>query len=132
MTIGYLVDTDWIIDHFNGIGAITERLQQLRPEGVAISIVSLAELYEGVHYSRDPARSEANLQRFLAGVSVLPVDDETCRVFGRERGRLRQQGKMVGDFDLLIAATCLRHGLQICTNNRRHFEIVEGLRIVSI
>ena len=39
---------------------------------------------------------------------------------------------LVGDFDLMIAATCLRHGLQICTNNRRHFEAVEGLSIVSI
>ncbi len=113
MTIGYLVDTDWIIDHFNGIVAVTDRLGRLRPEGLAISIVSLAELYEGVHYSRDPVRSEATLQRFLAGVSVLPVDEEVCRVFGHERGRLRQQGKTIGDFDLLIAATCLRHGLQI-------------------
>ena len=79
----------------------------------------MAELYEGIHYSLDPARSEAALQRFLAGVSVLGVDEEICRVFGRERGRLRRQGRMIGDFDLLIAATCLRHNLAICTNNRR-------------
>ena len=131
MTGGYLVDTDWVIDHFNGIRAVTGRLQQLRSAGLAISIVSLAELYEGIHYSLDPTRSEAAPQRFLAGVSVLGVDEEICRVFGRERGRLRRQGRMIGDFDLLIAATCLRHDLEICTNNRRHFEVVEGLRIVS-
>jgi predicted nucleic acid-binding protein len=51
---------------------------------------------------------------------------------GRERRRLRQQGRTIGDFELLIAATCRRHQLQICTNNRRHFEAVEGLSIFSI
>ncbi len=132
MRAGYLLDTDWIIDHLNGVAAVTARLKELQPTGLAVSIISLAELYEGVHYSRDPVRSETSLQQFLTGLSILPIDDEVCRIFGRERGRLRQQGRTIGDFDLLIAATCLRHQLQICTNNRRHFEAVEGLAIVSI
>jgi predicted nucleic acid-binding protein len=72
------------------------------------------------------------LQQFLTGLSILSIDDEICRIFGRERGRLRQQGRTIGDFDLLIAATCLRHQLQICTNNRRHFEAVENLPIVTM
>jgi predicted nucleic acid-binding protein len=38
---------------------------------------------------------------------------------------------MVGDFDLLIGATGLRHGLTVLTNNRRHFELIEGLPIES-
>jgi tRNA(fMet)-specific endonuclease VapC len=132
VTTGHLVDTDWIIDHLSGVTAVTTRLTALRSAGLAVSIISLAELYEGIHYSRDPVRSEASLQRFLTGLPVLPIDDEVCRIFGRERGRLRQQGRTIGDFDLLIAATCLRHQLQICTNNRRHFEAVEGLSIFSI
>ena len=132
MRAGYLIDTDWIIDHLNGVAAVTARLNEPRPAGLAVSIISLAELYEGVHYSRDPVRSEISLQQFLAGLSILPIDDEVCRIFGRERGRLRQQGRTIGDFDLLIAATCLRLQLQICTNNRRHFEVVEGLSIVGI
>ena len=92
MTTGYLVDTDWIIDHLSGITAVTTRLTELRQADLAMSIVSLAELYEGIHYSRDPVRSEASLQQFLTGLPVLPIDDEVCRIFGRERGRLRQQG----------------------------------------
>jgi predicted nucleic acid-binding protein len=131
MTLAYVVDTDWIIDHFNGIEQITRMLDEKKPAGLAISVVPLAELYEGVLYSRDPTQSKAVLQRFLAGVSVLPIDEEVCEVFGRERGRLRQRAMAVGDFDLLIASTCLRHDLTLCTNNRRHFEMVNGLRIVS-
>ncbi len=96
-----------------------------------MSIISLAELYEGVYYSRNPTESEVVLQRFLTGISVLPVDEDVCKVFGRERGKLRREGKTVGDFDLLIASTCFHHDLTLCTNNRRHFEMLEGLRMVS-
>ena len=35
---------------------------------------------------------ETSLQQFLPSLSILPIDDEVCRIFGRERGRLRQQG----------------------------------------
>jgi predicted nucleic acid-binding protein len=69
VTTGYLVDTDWIIDHLTGVAGVTARLTELRPAGLAVSIISLAELYEGVHYSRDPVRSEASLQQFLTGLS---------------------------------------------------------------
>ena len=55
MRAGYLIDTDWIIDHLNGVAAVTARLNERRAAGLAVSIISLAELYEGVHYSRDPS-----------------------------------------------------------------------------
>lgn len=54
MTIRYLVDTDWVIDHLNQIERIVIRLKELCSQGLALSVVSLAELYEGSHYSRDP------------------------------------------------------------------------------
>jgi tRNA(fMet)-specific endonuclease VapC len=129
----YLIDTDWVIDHFHHIERVTRRLEELAPQGLALSIVSLAELYEGVYYSRDPAESEEVLQRFLdPSLSILGIDEETCKIFGRERGRLRAAGLIIGDVDLLIAATALQYNLTLLTNNRRHFERVEGLRLESV
>jgi tRNA(fMet)-specific endonuclease VapC len=63
---------------------------------------------------------------------LLGIDEETTRVFGRERGRLRAEGKTVGDFDLLIGATALHRDLTVLTNNRRHFELIANLQIVSV
>jgi tRNA(fMet)-specific endonuclease VapC len=102
----YLIDTDWVIDHLNHIERVTRRLEELAPEGLALSIISLAELYEGVYYSRDPVESEAALQRFLnPELTICGLDEETCKIFGKERGRLRAAGLMIGDCDLLIGAT---------------------------
>lgn len=125
------IDTDWIIDHLNGIATCTLRLKELQPQGLAVSVISIAELWEGVHFSRDPAGSRTHLQGFLQGVITLGVDDETCSRFGRLRGELRRQGRLIGDFDLLIAATALVHGLTLLTNNRRHFERIPELLIES-
>ena len=132
MTLRYLVDTDWVIDHLNQIERVVNRLRELRPQGLALSIASLAELYEGVHYSRDPEQSRQALDAFLEDVTVLGIDEEICKIFGRERGRLRRQGQLIGDLDLLIATTCVHYGLTLLTNNRRHFDRIEELSIESI
>lgn len=128
----YLVDTDWVIHYLNGHPAIVAHLQEFSSEGIAMPVISLAELYEGVFYSRDPRKSEEGLQDFLRGVELLGIDEEITRVFGRERGRLRAEGSIIGDFDLLIGATALQRELTLLTNNRRHFELIEELRIVSV
>jgi len=128
----YLVDTDWSIDHLCGVERVTRKLHELEPEGLAISVISLAELYEGAHYSRDPLHSVAALQRFVAGVVALPLDDEVCSLLGKERGRLRKLGRTIGDCDLFIACTAIRNEMILCTNNRRHFEMIGGVRLLSI
>ncbi len=66
MNVKYLVDTDWVIDHLNNVQATTEKLLELQPKGVALSVVSLAELYEGVYYSRDPVKNETILNTFIS------------------------------------------------------------------
>jgi tRNA(fMet)-specific endonuclease VapC len=130
--IRYLVDTDWAIHYLNGHASITARLQALEPEGLALSVVSLAELYEGVLYSTKPAENEQALKDFLGGVQLIGVDEATARRFGQERGRLRAAGRLIGDVDLLIGATALANALTLLTNNARHFERLEGIAIESL
>ena len=120
------------IHYLNQQPAIVGRLDTYRADGVTISIVSVAELYEGVYGSIDPAASEETLQQFLRGVQVLSVDEAVARRFGQERAHLRATGQLIGDVDLLIGATAITQGLTLLTNNRRHFERLEGLLIESV
>jgi tRNA(fMet)-specific endonuclease VapC len=132
MKINYLIDTDWIIHYLLGAEHIKQKLRQLRPDGLAVSIISIAEVYEGIFYSRDPETSQKGFEDFLKGVSVLGVDEDICQIFAKERGRLRKHGSLIGDFDLLIASTCLSHDLTLLTNNVRHFERVDELKFASL
>ena len=132
MSVRYLIDTDWVIQYMNANAKTVADLDARRRDGIGISMVSVAELYEGVYYARNPSASELKPRAFLGGLSEVPMDEETCKIFGRERGRLRAARKIIGDFDLMIAATALRYDLTLLTNNRRHFDRIETLRIESV
>ncbi len=128
----YLVDTDLAIHYGRGHEAVRALLSELQSGGLGFSVVSLAELYEGVERSGSPSTEEEAVQDFLALVEVVGLDDETARIFGRERARLRVAGTLLDGLDLFIGATALRHDLTLLTNNRRHFERIEGLTIQSV
>ena len=132
MSLNYLIDTDWVVHYFKGRQAIVTRLNAVEDDSLAVSVVTLAELYDGLYGSHEPRKREQDLKNFLQGVTVLGLDEETCRLFGQERSRLRQAGNLPGDMDLLIGATALRHGLTVLTNNSNHFERIAGLRIESL
>jgi len=59
--VRYLVDTDWVVHYLNGHAEIISLLQEFGAQGLALSYISLAELYEGVFYSRNPGKSDAAL-----------------------------------------------------------------------
>ena len=68
------------------------------------------------------------------GVEILYLEESICRIFARERGRLRAAGRIIGDFDILIGSTAKYYGLTLLTlfwNNRRHFDRIDGLTIIS-
>ncbi|NQE52023.1 hypothetical protein C5S29_00420, partial [ANME-1 cluster archaeon GoMg3.2] len=71
----YLVDTDWIIHGLHGKEKEVTKLLELKKEGLAISVISLAELYEGVYGSADPVSNERVLKDFLTGVTVLEINE---------------------------------------------------------
>ena len=129
----YLIDTDWVINWLHGVPRVMTRVEQLIPDGIGISPLSLAELYDGILGDADPAHSEGELFAFLArGITTVEVDLETCRVFARERRRLRAAGNLIPDFDLMIGATALRYNLTLLSNNRRHFQRIAGLNLISV
>lgn len=127
-----LLDTDWAISYLNHVPRTVRRIDELRPEGISISIVSVAEIYEGVLNSNDPERRERALQDFLRPFPIIDLNIPICRIFGIERARLRAAGTLIPDMDLLIGATALHHYLTLLSNNRRHFERLSGLRIISV
>ena len=125
------MDTDWAIDYLHRADSAVRRLEDLLLDGIGLSIVSLAELYEGLARSRNPDSDAEALGLFLEAVDVVPLDDAACRIFGEERARLREEGNLIGDMDILIGATAISRKLTLLTNNTRHFERMASLNIVS-
>ncbi len=125
----YLLDTDWVIHYLRGHQRIVDKVRTYQSDGLAISVITLAELQAGVYYSSDPERARHD---FLSVVKILLITENICEYYGQEYARLRQMGQLIGGFDLLIATTCLYHNLILLTNNEEHFKRISGLKIESL
>ena len=124
--IAHLIDTDWMADFLKGRSQAVQLLTSLADEGIAISIITYAELYEGLLREPNKAR-RTQLEELLASVDVLPIDYEVARLFAAHRSDLRDQGLPIPDLDLFIAATALRHDLSLVSRDK-HFDRVAGLK----
>ena len=107
-----------------------EALERLSSEGLAVSIVAVAEVYEGAFGMTDPEGMLAAFQEFLGSYAILPLNDSFVERFARLRAGLRRQGQLIPDMDLLIAATALHDDLTLLTCNVRHFARIPELRLV--
>lgn len=79
-------------------------------------------------------RATSQLNRFEAfcgTCSVLPLTGEIVERAADIYGDLYQAGALIGDADILIAATALHHNLELSTNNEAHFRRITGLRVVN-
>ena len=59
--------------------------------------------------------------------SVLPLSDEAVARAGQVHADLSNRGELIGDADILIAASALLRGHGVATNNQSHFGRIEGL-----
>jgi predicted nucleic acid-binding protein len=130
----YLIDTDvvasyLVASYLNGRPDAVVLLRSLLPGGIAISVITFGEVFEGIYYGRNPAQFAAVFRRFLHGASVLEVDRMVARRFARLRGDLRRGGQLIGDADFLIAATALCYGLTLVTRNTRHVSRIPSLAL---
>lgn len=130
--MNYLIDTDWVIEYLKGRKTTVEMITQYAADGLAVSLITYGEIYEGIRLGRDPKRHEQGFLTFLrTPVVVLSPNKLVMKRFAQIRGQLRQAGQLIGDFDLVIAATALHYNLTLLTHNTRHFSRILGLKLLT-
>jgi tRNA(fMet)-specific endonuclease VapC len=126
----YLLDTDWIVDVLNGKEAAIQTVLELAPSGLAVSIITYGELYEGAAFAQNPEPALTGLRSFLKGKAILPLTQAVMERFAHIRGSLpRPVRQQIGDLDILIAATCLEHNLTLLTRNLKDFQEIPTLKL---
>jgi tRNA(fMet)-specific endonuclease VapC len=125
----YLVDSDWIIDGLASIPSALTPLEQHAGEGLAVSIITFGEVFDGAYDFPDPQSHLASFRRFLSGFMVLGLNDPIMERFASQRYRLRREGNLIPDLDLLIGVTALHYDLTLMTRNLRHFSRIPDLKL---
>ena len=131
--MSYLVDSDIIMSALNGQARAASLLRRYQTDDLYVSYISVGEILDGVLGSLDPAeRGMGIVYAFLSPFERLTLDDDVVRQFAQLRVDLRRQGRLIPDFDLLIAATALVHGLTLITGNQRHFQRIPSLMLEGV
>ncbi len=125
----YLVDTDYVADYLKGYKAATNLLETLFSAGMSISIITFAEVYEGIYYGQNRIHHERGFRNFLHTIPVLSISRVVARQFAAIRGDLRAKGQLIPDPDLFIAATAIYHNLTLVTRNLKDFERIPDLKL---
>lgn len=109
--------------------SVIKKFTKRRPGSVAISSITLSELYYGVVKSSKPNENMIALQEFISPLIVLDFTDQDALFYGKIRVDLERKGKPIGAMDLLIAAIAKSRELVLITNNVREFSRISDLKI---
>jgi tRNA(fMet)-specific endonuclease VapC len=128
-----ILDADVIIRDEKGAFDLKTWLSSHPEDHYEIAAVTVAELWHGVERAVGPHRAKRQqyLQTFLAGFPIIPYTEEIAYEHARIWAELEASGKMVGYYDLIVAATAVQRGSAVVTFNKRHFSQVKGLTVIE-
>ena len=106
-------------------------MRQGEPADFQLPALVVAELWYGAEHSNDPDRDRVAVDAFASSFEAVPFDAACAREYGRIRQLLGSEGRIIGDRDMMIAATALVHGATLVTNNLKEFNRVPGLALES-
>jgi len=127
----YLLDTDTVIYSLKGEPAVEKNLRNHFHDPMKMSVITLMELYYGAHKSRKIASNLAKIKTLELSFEIIPISEESAGIFGMTKVQLEKAGSPLDDFDLIIASSALSNNLVLVTNNVRHFQRIEGLKLTN-
>ena len=128
--MSYLLDTDtcsFIMRQSSA--AVLERFDRIPADAVAMSVITQGELMSGL--ARRPLATQLKVRfaRLSAALPTLDLPAVAAEHYAAIRAHLEQQGAVIGNNDLWIAAHALAAGMTLVTNNVREFKRVPHLKI---
>lgn len=126
----YLLDTDTCSYAIRGDSeGLDAQLAKQKPDALAISAVTRAELMFGLEKRGNPRALVRVVHGFLDHITVMPWDTVAADHFARLRAALERGGTPIGLMDTMIAGHALALKATLVTNNLRHFQLVAALKI---
>ena len=118
-----IIDADVIIRGEKGTFDLRGWLQANSLEQFEIAAITIAELWHGVERATGAirARREKYLQLIVGPMTIIPYTEETGYEHARIWAQLEGTGKMIGDYDVIVAATALARGSSVATFNQKTF-----------
>jgi len=127
----FLLDTNILIAMSKQRPGLVDRLEGVPADAILLSSVVVAEIEYGIAKSGRRQHNRRVFDTLLAGFQVVPFDAAAARLYGPIRADLEKRGRLIGSYDLLIAAHAKSVDALLVTDNAKEFDRVAGLRTVN-
>ena len=125
----YLLDTDISVFYLRGKYNINSKLKEIIGyTNCFISEITLAELKYGAELSEKVEENMNSVNEFARQIGILPIFN-SLDLYAKEKARLKRNGCLIDDFDLLIGCSSIKNNMILVTNNEKHFERIENIKI---
>jgi tRNA(fMet)-specific endonuclease VapC len=128
--IVYALDTNIISYFLRKDTDIVDKISVVRQQGNKMVIPAIAyyEIRRGL-LSTNASAKMAVFEQFCRTFDVENIAKETLNTAAALYARLKSRGRLIEDADLLVAAYCIGNDYILVTNNTRHFENIESLKL---
>jgi tRNA(fMet)-specific endonuclease VapC len=125
----YLLDTNIIIYWWKNNNNIENKIKKYSINNIAISFITLSELYYGAFKSLKFDSNILKIKDLLTKIELIESSSEISCKFGEIKYNQKKIGKTIDDADIFIASVALVNNLTLVTNNIKHFENIENLKL---
>jgi tRNA(fMet)-specific endonuclease VapC len=131
--VALILDADVIIGGERGTFDLRGWVEAHPEEHFEVAAITVAELWHGVERASASHKSarKAYLQAILEVLPVIHYTEQTAYEHARIWAELESSGKMIGFYDVIVAAMALERGSSVVTFNKRHFAQVKGLIVIE-
>jgi tRNA(fMet)-specific endonuclease VapC len=128
-----ILDADVVIRGEKGTFELGNWVTSRPGDQFEIAAITVAELWHGVERAvgSQKARREHYLRTVLEPLPIIPYTKQTAYEHARIWAALESSDKMIGFYDLIVAATALERGSDVATFNKRHFAQIRGLTVIE-
>jgi len=128
-----ILDADVIIRGERGAFDLAAWAASRPDDRFEVAAITVAELWHGAERAVEPHKSKRRkyLETIVAVLPVIPYTEQTAYEHARLWADLQSAGKMIGAYDLIVAATALERASHVATFNKRYFSVVKGLQVIE-
>lgn len=98
---------------------------------VSLSFMTVAELYKWAETARWGLRKRTELAQYLRQFAIIWSNTEICLLWAQITAACEQRGRPISVEDAWIAACAIHFDAPLVTHNRKDFESVPNLRLIS-
>ncbi len=93
--------------------------------------MTVAEMHRGAMKRNWGLRRYSELTSHLRQFAIVPYSEQSCVAYAQICTSEERKGRTMTTADALIAASAVSLMIPLLTNNRRHFDGIEHLSVVS-